>query len=155
MEVKYFNKTNEDYQDWLNNRYNSIGKSSEKSNRNMLEENTCLHCGSGVPGYCESCYQELIGINAKLQKENRPTATLTIKEEDLAKALNPMLDEVIRDVKQEYIEKQLIREKLAEAELKLKNYKAARQNNKPITTYVKIVKLISEIEIYKELLKEE
>lgn len=31
----------------------------------------CLHCESGEPSYCEKCYQELIGINAKLQEENK------------------------------------------------------------------------------------
>ncbi len=31
--------------------------------------NTCLHCGEGKPLYCESCFQELIAKNLKLQKE--------------------------------------------------------------------------------------
>ena len=31
------------------------------------EEEECLHCGKGKASYCENCYQELIGINAKLQ----------------------------------------------------------------------------------------
>ena len=34
---------------------------------NYFERNTCLHCGKGKPAYCEDCYQELIGMNAKLQ----------------------------------------------------------------------------------------
>lgn len=39
-------------------------------NTNKQLEKECLHCGSGEPSYCEKCYQELIGINAKLQEEN-------------------------------------------------------------------------------------
>lgn len=31
-----------------------------------MKENKCLHCGKNVAGYCEECYQELIGENAKL-----------------------------------------------------------------------------------------
>ena len=37
---------------------------------NNLDKQTCLHCGKGKPDYCEKCYQELIGQNAKLQLEN-------------------------------------------------------------------------------------
>lgn len=29
----------------------------------------CLHCGSNEANYCEQCYQDLIGLNAKLQIE--------------------------------------------------------------------------------------
>lgn len=36
----------------------------------QMEEEKCLHCGKNIASYCESCYQELIGINAKLQYEN-------------------------------------------------------------------------------------
>lgn len=32
-----------------------------------FNRNRCLHCGKGKPAYCEDCYQELIGVNAKLQ----------------------------------------------------------------------------------------
>lgn len=35
-----------------------------------LDKNTCLHCGTGEPGYCEECYQELISKNMKLQRQN-------------------------------------------------------------------------------------
>lgn len=38
-----------------------------KELRKENEENKCLHCGRNEPGYCEECYQELIGENAKLQ----------------------------------------------------------------------------------------
>lgn len=34
-----------------------------------MKENKCLHCGKNIAGYCEECYQELIGENAKLQLE--------------------------------------------------------------------------------------
>jgi hypothetical protein len=30
----------------------------------------CLHCGSNKPSYCEKCFQNLIGQNAKLQMQN-------------------------------------------------------------------------------------
>ena len=33
------------------------------------EDNNCLHCGKNSKEYCESCYQELISENAKLQLE--------------------------------------------------------------------------------------
>lgn len=32
-----------------------------------IDKNTCLHCGTSEPGYCEECYQELISDNTKLQ----------------------------------------------------------------------------------------
>ena len=34
-----------------------------------MDKSKCLHCGEGVPSYCEKCYQDLIGENAKLQRE--------------------------------------------------------------------------------------
>ena len=40
-----------------------------KELRKENEENKCLHCGKNIAGYCEECYQELIGENAKLQLE--------------------------------------------------------------------------------------
>ena len=46
-----------------------------------FNRNTCLHCGKGKPAYCEDCYQELIGINAKLQ--NRIIELITM--EDISK----------------------------------------------------------------------
>lgn len=30
----------------------------------------CLHCDKEEANYCETCYQDLISENAKLQKEN-------------------------------------------------------------------------------------
>lgn len=30
---------------------------------------TCLHCGKNDADYCESCYQDLISENARLQAE--------------------------------------------------------------------------------------
>lgn len=35
----------------------------------MLEnkEETCLHCGSNKPSYCEECYQKLLTTNIALQ----------------------------------------------------------------------------------------
>ena len=46
---------------------------------NYINENTCLHCGIGKPGYCEECYQDLIGENSRLQKENRNVKIFTQK----------------------------------------------------------------------------
>lgn len=34
-----------------------------------MDKSKCLHCGDGEPSYCEKCYQDLIGENAKLQRE--------------------------------------------------------------------------------------
>lgn len=34
-----------------------------------IDENKCLHCGKNIAGYCEECYQDLMGENAKLQLE--------------------------------------------------------------------------------------
>ena len=48
---------------------------------NYINENTCLHCGIGKPGYCEECYQDLIGENSRLQKENRNRYRFTKKFE--------------------------------------------------------------------------
>lgn len=48
-------------------------------------ENTCLHCGNGKPAYCEKCYQELIGTNAKLQ-ENSTSALMYIDNECIRKS---------------------------------------------------------------------
>lgn len=51
-----------------------------------------------------------------------------------------------------FIHKDSIKVKLAEAEKKIKHYKAARGSGKPIQTHIKLVRLITEVEIYKELL---
>ena len=48
-------------------------------------EDTCLHCGSGEPKYCETCYQELISYNAKLQED------LTDKYEIYVSDMNPKI----------------------------------------------------------------
>lgn len=32
-----------------------------------MDKSKCLHCGEGEPSYCEKCYQDLIGENARLQ----------------------------------------------------------------------------------------
>lgn len=34
-----------------------------------MDKSICLKCGEGEPYYCEKCYQDLIGENAKLQIE--------------------------------------------------------------------------------------
>ena len=36
-----------------------------------MDKSKCLHCGEGEPSYCEKCYQDLIGENAKLQRQNK------------------------------------------------------------------------------------
>ena len=33
------------------------------------EKKECLHCGKKAAAYCESCYQDLISENARLQAE--------------------------------------------------------------------------------------
>ena len=34
-----------------------------------MDKSKCLHCGDGEPSYCEKCHQDLIGENARLQRE--------------------------------------------------------------------------------------
>ena len=48
-----------------------INEELNNINAELKKDKMCLHCDSGLASYCESCYQELIGINAKLQKENK------------------------------------------------------------------------------------
>ena len=36
---------------------------------NNINKHICLHCGKGNGVYCETCYQDLISENAKLQYE--------------------------------------------------------------------------------------
>lgn len=48
-------------------------------------EDTCLHCGSGEPKYCETCYQDLISYNARLQED------LIDKEDISVSAMNPKI----------------------------------------------------------------
>lgn len=59
-------------------------KVMEKEYEKMKEQKSCLHCGSKEAAYCEECYQELIGTNAKLQTE------LNKK--------NRMIDEMLKDI---------------------------------------------------------
>lgn len=124
----------------------------QKENGELRKEKICLHCGKNVAGYCESCYQELIGENAKLQLELKED-----KEKTLFKGIDTGSGED-QTAFMRFIPENLIKFKLAEAEAKLKIHieveGKARGNNKPIATYVKMQKLISEIEIYKELLGE-
>lgn len=35
-----------------------------------MDKSKCLKCGEGEPSYCEECHQDLIGENARLQREN-------------------------------------------------------------------------------------
>lgn len=112
-----------------------------------MKENKCLHCGKNEPGYCEECYQELIGENAKLQVENKNYKTLYINIQGVRTG-KQLLKKYINDS----ILKSEIREKLEKAEKKIKHYKAARGSGKPIQTHIKLVRLITEVEIYKELL---
>ncbi len=46
-----------------------INEEHRKINGELREEKLCLHCGSNEANYCEECYQDLIGQNAKLQIE--------------------------------------------------------------------------------------
>lgn len=32
-----------------------------------MDKDKCLHCGKGIPYYCEKCYQNLIAENLRLQ----------------------------------------------------------------------------------------
>jgi len=34
-----------------------------------MDKNKCLHCGDGIPNYCERCYQDLVAENLRLQTE--------------------------------------------------------------------------------------
>ena len=33
-----------------------------------MDKDKCLHCGNGIPNYCEKCYQQLVAENLKLQR---------------------------------------------------------------------------------------
>lgn len=35
-----------------------------------MDKDKCLHCGDGIPNYCEKCYQKLVAENLELQIEN-------------------------------------------------------------------------------------
>lgn len=39
----------------------------EEETESIINKNSCLHCGNNNPSYCESCYQELISENVRLQ----------------------------------------------------------------------------------------
>ena len=155
------------------------------------EEEECLHCGKGKASYCENCYQELIGINAKLQttinkyKENalficNPDKNTKCKKTncyinggdcnqttDIAFMKEKEKTEIIAAIDKGNGEDETgteqfililvdnIKQELAEAEAELKLCKECRQDNKPIQTHIKIVKLLTKIEICKKLLKEE
>lgn len=56
-----------------------------------IEENKCLHCGKNVAGYCEECYQDLIGANAKLQFENK---NIENKYKDILEGFNISMKEL-------------------------------------------------------------
>ena len=34
-----------------------------------MNTDKCLHCGKGIPNYCEKCYQDLVAENLRLQTE--------------------------------------------------------------------------------------
>lgn len=115
-----------------------------------IEENKCLHCGKNVAGYCEECYQELIGANAKLQLANKNISNFKVHIEGMRSG-KQLLERYINDS----ILKSEIRIKLAAAEAKIKGYKAARGSGKTTQELVDKVELITEIKIYRELLEEE
>lgn len=54
----------------------------------QINKKDCLHCGKGTASYCEGCFQKLIGINAKLQKEVK----------DLKKQLHKNNDDIERHI---------------------------------------------------------
>lgn len=69
----------------------------DKLNKKELEEkNNCLHCGSKEAAYCEKCYQELIGTNAKLQLKQ---CTHNIDNECIRKS---KIDELLKELNNEY-----------------------------------------------------
>lgn len=58
----------------------------------QINKKDCLHCGKGTASYCESCYQELIGINAKLQKEVKDLKEQLHKNDDDIERHIPRID---------------------------------------------------------------
>lgn len=50
-----------------------------------MDKSKCLHCGEEEPSYCEKCYQDLIGENARLQYHLRKVMPT---EEKLARLNN-------------------------------------------------------------------
>lgn len=115
-----------------------------------IEENKCLYCGKNAAGYCEECYQELIGTNAKLQLANKNISNFKVHIEGMRSG-KQLLERYINDS----ILKSEIRIKLAAAEAKIKGYNAARGSGKTTQELVDKVELITEIKIYRELLEEE
>ena len=47
----------------------SVVKKCEVKVDKILAAKECLRCGDEEPSYCEKCYQDLIGENARLQKQ--------------------------------------------------------------------------------------
>lgn len=45
----------------------SVNEELNNINAELIEEKKCLRCNSSFASYCEDCFQELIGTNAKLQ----------------------------------------------------------------------------------------
>ena len=59
----------DDLRKWLDRQMKKLDKKFNKSTELEIDENSCLHCGSGEPRYCEDCYQNLIATNTSLQLE--------------------------------------------------------------------------------------
>lgn len=91
------------------------------------EEEECLHCGKGKASYCENCYQELIGINAKLQNENKELKE--IRDTKLDKYLHNNLW-ICKDLAENYIHKPVIEKKASRSGSKTKNTYGSRSKRK-------------------------
>ena len=107
------------------------------------KEKRCLRCGGKNLGYCEHCYQKLIGENAKLQLEHKNISNFKVHIEGMRNG-KQLLEKYINDS----ILKDEIRKKLAEAEKEYNEIHAKHYRDGGISE----ARAEAKIEAYKELL---
>ena len=90
----------------------------ENALENEKTVHTCLHCNENTPLYCETCYQELITKNGELQLENEKYRKYHLRSlkrwENKFNKQEENFDELLDD----YIPKQVIRDKIEELKAK-------------------------------------
>ena len=79
-----------------------------------MDKSKCLHCGEGEPSYCEKCYQDLIGENAKLQIELSKYKQLHINIQGMRSGKT-----LLQNYMESSILKEELREKIQELERKI------------------------------------
>lgn len=61
-------------------------------------DSTCLHCGKGVPSYCEECYQKLISENLKLQTNSTLLSMEDVKNDIIRRICINVEDQVNKHI---------------------------------------------------------